>query len=244
MIEIRALAEHSEFAEAVDLQRTIWKFDELELLPVRLFVTALKVGGEALGAFDGKKMVGFSLAIPGIREGGRMYLHSHMVGVLAEYRDQGVGAMIKRGQRANALERGMDLIEWTFDPLELKNAFFNMERLGAIVRRYVLNQYGSTTSPLHGGLPTDRCVAEWWIREPRVEAALAGTPPARAQVKARIPVPIAIAEWKRTSPAKAREVQQRVSAEFLEHFSHDLAVIGLERTDDAGVYLLGPWPSE
>ena len=79
--------------------------------------------------------------------------------------------MLKLRQREEALERGVQLVEWTFDPLELKNAFFNIERLGAIVRRYVLNQYGTTTSHLHGGLPTDRCVAEWhvatrveWIR--------------------------------------------------------------------------------
>ena len=176
MIQVRPLTSHAEFAEAVNLQRIIWKFEELELLPVRLFVTATKVGGQSLGAFDGSRMVGFSLAIPGIRPGGKIYLHSHMLGVLEAYRDAGVGRMLKRAQRENALARGMDTIEWTFDPLEIKNAYFNIERLGAIVRRFVLNQYGATTSPLHGGLPTDRCVAEWWLRSPRVEAALAGTP--------------------------------------------------------------------
>ena len=79
-------------------------------------------------------------------------------------------------QRDDALARGIQLIEWTFDPMELKNAFFNIERLGAIVRRYAENQYGITASPLHGGLPTDRCYAEWWIDSPRVRAVLAGQP--------------------------------------------------------------------
>jgi predicted GNAT superfamily acetyltransferase len=244
MIQVRALTSHADFGEAVNLQRIIWKFDELELLPVRLFVTAKKVGGQALGAFDGSRMVGFCLAIPAIGPGGKIYLHSHMLGVLKEYRDAGVGRMLKRAQREDALSRGMDSIEWTFDPLEIKNAFFNIERLGAIVRRYVLNQYGATSSPLHGGLPTDRCVAEWWLRSARVEAALAGKPPDHSHAAVRIAVPSAIDSLKRNEPVQAREIQKRVSDEFLEHFSKDLAVIGLERTPEAGIYLLGPWESE
>jgi predicted GNAT superfamily acetyltransferase len=244
IVQVRALATHADFAEAVDLQRVIWRFDELELLPVRLFVTAQKVGGQALGAFDGSLMVGFCLAIPAIGPGGKIYLHSHMLGVLKEYRDAGVGRMLKRAQREDALSRGMDAMEWTFDPLEIKNAFLNIERLGAIVRRYVLNQYGASTSPLHGGLPTDRCVAEWWIRSARVEAALAGKTPDHSLAVARISVPSAIDSLKRDDPAQAREVQKRVSGEFLDSFSKDLAVVGLERTPDAAIYLLGPWESE
>jgi predicted GNAT superfamily acetyltransferase len=244
MIQVRPLTRHAEFAEAVNLQRIIWKFDELELLPVRLFVTATKVGGQALGAFDGLRMVGFSLAIPGIRAGGKIYLHSHMLGVLEAYRDAGVGRLLKRAQRESALSRGMDTIEWTFDPLEIKNAYFNIERLGAIVRRFALNQYGATSSPLHAGLPTDRCIAEWWIRSARVEATLAGTPIDHSDVTARITVPAAIDSLKRTSPAQAREIQKRVSEEFLEHFAQNLTVMGFERTSEGGTYLLGPWESE
>ena len=114
------------------------------------------------------------MAIPGLKPGGKTYLHSHMLGVLPEYRNARVGRALKLAQRDDALSRGIDLIEWTFDPLEIKNAFFNMERLGAIVRRYVPNQYGTTSSPLHGGLPTDRCIAEWWISSPRVNGRLGG----------------------------------------------------------------------
>jgi predicted GNAT superfamily acetyltransferase len=160
MIEVRALTEQSELQEGVRLQREIWGFAEIELLPVRLFVVATKVGGHVFGAFDGERMIGFLLAIPGIKQGGMSYLHSHMMGVLPEYRNKGVGRMLKLRQREEALALGVQLVEWTFDPLELKNAFFNIERLGAVVRRYVLNQYGTTTSRLHGGLPTDRCIAE------------------------------------------------------------------------------------
>src|SRR5260370_14480199 len=154
MIEVRPLTAHAEFSEAVRLQQEIWGFEEIELLPLRLFVVATKVGGQAFGAFDGKRMVGFCLAIPGVKPGAKSYIHSHMLGVLPEYQNSGVGRKLKLAQREEALARGIDLIEWTFDPLEIKNAYFNTERLGAVVRRYVLNQYGTTSSHLHGGLPT------------------------------------------------------------------------------------------
>ncbi len=241
MIEARPLTTHEEFREAVDLQRTIWGFAEVELLPLRLFVVATKIGGQAFGAFDGSRMVGFCVAIPGLKTGGRTYLHSHMLGVLSEYRDKGVGRTLKLEQRKEALSRGIELIEWTFDPLELKNAFLNIERLGAVVRRYVLNQYGVTGSRLHGGLPTDRCVAEWWLAHPRVVAMLEGGSRPRAPEEARIDVPVAAAALRRESPEEARAIQQSVSEQFVRHLGTGLAVIGFERGETCGSYILGRW---
>ncbi len=244
MIAIRPLTSHEEFDAAVRLQQEIWGFEEIELLPLRLFVVATKIGGQVFGAYDGGRMVGFCLAIPGLKPGGKYYLHSHMLGVRREYRDTGVGRGLKLAQRTDALARSIDLIEWTFDPLEIKNAYFNMERLGAIVRRYVANQYGTTSSHLHGGLPTDRCIAEWWIRSPRVEQILAGRPLGEGPVLARISVPADIGEVRASDPAKARAIQLRISEEFREAFDKDLAVIGFERSSDAGTYLLGQWQSQ
>jgi predicted GNAT superfamily acetyltransferase len=241
MIEVRALTTHAEFAAAVKLQQEIWGFDEIELLPVRLFVVANKVGGQVFGAFDGDRMVGFCLSIPGLKKGGEFYLHSHMLGVRPEYRNSGVGRLLKLQQREEALGRGIDLIEWTFDPLELKNAYFNMERLGAIVRRYVMNQYGTTSSHLHGGLPTDRCTAEWWLKSPRVLAILNGSDYGRPPVLERISIPAEISQIRETDPQRAREIQLRVSDEFQDAFDRDLAVIGFERSEAAGTYLLGTW---
>ncbi len=243
MIEIRALTEHKEFEDAVALQKTIWGFEEIELLPVRLFVVATKVGGQVFGAFDKGRMVAFLLAIPGLKPGGKYYLHSHMMGVLTDYRNVGIGRMLKLRQREEALERGIGLIEWTFDPLEVKNAFFNIERLGAVVRRYVLNQYGTTTSALHGGLPTDRCVAEWYIGSDRVNALLGTGQFERPAVEARIEVPVAIQVWKKSDPARARDTQASISAQFQEHFRAGLAVTGFERAEDKGTYLLSTWHS-
>ncbi|MBM3769291.1 MAG: GNAT family N-acetyltransferase, partial [Acidobacteria bacterium] len=163
MIEVRNITATEDLREAVRLQKEIWGFEDLELLPVRMFVVANKVGGQTMAAFDGSRMVGFLIAVPGIKTDGTHYLHSNMMGVVADYRNAGVGRTLKLAQREEALSRGIDMIEWTFDPLQVKNAFFNIERLGAVVERYVLNQYGVTTSKLHGGLPTDRCIASWHL---------------------------------------------------------------------------------
>jgi predicted GNAT superfamily acetyltransferase len=242
MIEVRALSTEPEFIEAVDLQKRIWNFVDLELLPVRLFVVAKKVGGQTYGAYDGGRMVGFLLAIPGIKRGAHGYLHSHMLGVLSEYRDRGLGRMMKLRQREDALAQGIDLVEWTFDPLEVKNAFFNIERLGAIVRRYVENQYGTSSSPLQGGLPTDRCTAEWWVASDRVKSIIAGNRADHSAVEERIEVPSNIAEIRRTDPKCAREIQKGISAGFHRHLDSGLAVIGFERADNISAYLLGKLP--
>lgn len=241
MIETRPLSQYSDLAAVVRLQQEIWGFEEIELLPVRLFVVATKIGGQVFGAYDGDKLVAFCLAIPGLKPQGKYYLHSHMLGVRPEYRNAGVGRMLKLRQREDALSRSVDLIEWTFDPLELKNAYFNIERLGAVVRRYVLNQYGTTTSRLHGGLPTDRCTAEWWIGSERVRSTLSPSPRDREPVEQRISVPSDIGLTRERDPKKAREIQLRVSEEFLGAFNRDLVVTGFERSADAGTYLLSKW---
>jgi predicted GNAT superfamily acetyltransferase len=243
VIEIRQLTQLPEFREALRLQKTIWGFEDVELLPLRLHVVATKVGGQVLGAYDGKQMVGFLLAIPGIKPPGKPYLHSHMMGVLASHRNFGIGRMLKLKQREEALQRGIERIEWTFDPLEIKNAYFNIERLGAVVRRYVLNQYGTTSSHLHGGLPTDRCVAEWYIGSPRAVAVVAGQAPPVCEIVERVSVPAAIDELRRTDSKRARAIQKEVSERFLAAFDRGLAVTGFEKSPDAGTYLFSPWNS-
>ncbi len=127
---------------------------------------------------DAEELIGFAMAIPGVRNG-HAYLHSQMLAVREQYRNGGLGRRMKLYQREDALARGFELMEWTFDPLEIKNAYLNIEKLGAIARRYSVNQYGITSSPLQGGLPSDRLVAEWWMKSKRVEAVLAD---ARARV--------------------------------------------------------------
>ena len=237
-IESVVLRTEQQVREAVALQKKIWRFDDIELLPVRFFVVATKVGGQAFGAWEAGRMIAFCMAIPGLKPGGKSYLHSHMLGVLPEYRDFGVGRRLKLRQREDAMSRGIELIEWTFDPLEIKNAYFNIERLGAVVRRYVRNQYGTTTSHLHGGLPTDRCTAEWWVSSERVRSIVAGEPAEFPAIAARISVPADIADLRRNDPKGARAVQSRIADEFEAAFDRGLTVVGLNRSAEEGTYLL------
>jgi predicted GNAT superfamily acetyltransferase len=250
-IAIRKCQGIVELEACVALQKEVWNFADADLIPLRLFVVAEKIGGQALGAFDGGALVGFALAIPGARCG-HAYLHSHMLAVRESYRNRGLGRKLKLAQRDDALARGFQLIEWTFDPLEIKNAFLNVERLGAVARRYNQNQYGMSSSPLQGGLPTDRLVAEWWLGSRRVWQALRGERPRpegqiATSIAISIPVPAEVYRWK-ASPElreRARELQLRVREAFLSGFSQGLAVLGYER--DAlgnGKFLLGEWDEE
>ena len=225
------------------LQKEVWNFSDAELVPLRMFVVADKVGGQVIGAFEGSHMIGFALAVPGTRTG-HIYLHSHMLAVRKEYRNAGLGRRMKLMQREDALERGIELIEWTFDPLEIKNAYLNIEKLGAITRRYNINQYGITSSPLQGGLPSDRLIAEWWLKSKRVASLLeSGRNPA-FQTESSIPVPAQIYDWKAAAETrtKAQQVQEQNREHFLRSFNRGLAVLGYERDATGnGNFLLGHW---
>ena len=241
-IVIRLCHDLDEMRACVALQKEVWNFSDADLVPLRMFVVADKIGGQSIAAFDGMEVVGFGLSIPGYRES-RSYLHSHMLAVRQNYRNAGLGRRIKLLQRDDALARGFELIEWTFDPLEIKNGYLNIERLGAIARRYNINQYGITSSPLQGGLPTDRLVAEWWLKSKRVENILKANKSPFKPVKA-ISIPAQIYEWKATPSTRerAKGVQDLTRDEFLKAFADGLAVLGYERDEKgSGKFLLGEW---
>lgn len=242
-IVIRRCEGIDELRACVTLQKEVWNFTDAELVPLRMFVVAEKVGGQVMGAFDGSDMVGFALSVPGVRSG-HPYLHSHMLAVRQNHRNSGLGRRLKLLQREDALERGIELIEWTFDPLEIKNAYLNLEKLGAIARRYNINQYGITSSPLQGGLPSDRLIAEWWLKSKRVETLLgAGKNPA-FQIESSISVPAQIYAWKAAAETRgqAQHVQERNRKQFQQDFSKGLAVLGYERDAEGnGKFVLGRW---
>jgi predicted GNAT superfamily acetyltransferase len=242
-ILIRKCESLDEMRACVALQKEVWNFSDADLVPVRMFVVAQKVGGQVIGAFDGDQMVSFALAIPGAR-GRHSYLHSHMLAVRAQYRNLGLGRRMKFFQREDALARGFELIEWTFDPLEIKNAYLNIERLGAITRRYTVNQYGITSSPLQGGLPSDRLVAEWWLKSKRVESVVHSGHRLAFSVQRTIEVPGQIYDWKASAETRVRaqEIQDRNRESFLRAFQKGLAVLGYERDSVGnGKFLLGQW---
>lgn len=242
-IAIRTCYKLDEMRTAVALQKEVWGFTDLELVPQRMFVVAQKIGGHVIGAFEADQMIGFALAIPGAR-GGHSYLHSHMLAVRRQYQNMGLGRRIKLFQREDAMARGFELLEWTFDPLEIKNAYLNIEKLGAIARRYNVNQYGITSSPLQGGLPSDRLVAEWWLKSKRVENLLHTGAMPKIQAANTISVPAQIYEWKASSSTRdrAKRVQDCNREHFLEAFAHGLTVLGYERDQQgSGNFLLGHW---
>jgi predicted GNAT superfamily acetyltransferase len=245
-IAVRNCTELEEFRECLALQKEVWGFADNELVPLRIFSLAPKIGGQVIGAWDGGMLAGFALSIPGMRNG-HAYLHSHMLGVKDGYRNGGLGRCIKLFQREDAVAHGYELMEWTFDPLEIKNAYFNLERLGAIARRYNINQYGITSSPLQGFLPTDRLVAEWWLTSKRVETLLStGNYPEFAE-QVRVEVPAEIYAWKELPDTrqKAAVVQLRNREAFLSAFSRGLACLGYERdTQGNGRFLLGRWDED
>ena len=242
-IELRRCHGIEDFRACVALQKEVWNFTDAELVPLRMFVVADKVGGQVMGAFDGKTLVGFALSVPGTRSG-HVYLHSHMLAVRKDHRNGGLGRRLKLMQREDAIARGIDLIEWTFDPLEIKNAYLNIEKLGAIARRYNINQYGITSSPLQGGLPSDRLIAEWWLRSKRVNTVLQEGKNPSFHTEASIPVPAQIYDWKASAETrpKAQQVQESNRNEFLRTFGEGLAVLGYERDAEGnGKFLLGRW---
>ena len=251
-VRIGAVTRLEDFERCVEVQIAVWGYSDGDVIPRRMFVVAHRIGGQVVGAFDGEEMVGFAMALPGYRDG-RAYLHSHMLAVLPGYRDQGIGRRLKLAQRDDALERGFDLMEWTFDPLEIKNANLNVRGLGAICRRYQEDFYGPSSSPLQGGLPTDRLYAEWWLRSDRVKARVddgpgSGLPETSGSSGAaairRVMVPASIYDWKLDPSMRefALAAQARVREALREGFRDGLAAIGYERDADGnGWYLLGAW---
>jgi predicted GNAT superfamily acetyltransferase len=251
---IRPCGSIAELEACVRLQQQVWGYVPAEVYPVRLFVNLTHIGGHVLGAFAGPSkagaaaedgdLVGFVMAMPAWRDG-RRYLHSLSLAVAPGHENHGLGRRLKLGQRELAIKEGIARIEWTFDPLRAKNAFLNIERLGAVTRRYHPDYYGSVHSRLQQGLPSDRLVCEWWLRSARVRRALAPEPrPRRTQQPkpaAEITIPADFGSLAERDPAAALAVQRSVRRKFEQCFRRGLAVTGFERGMEVARYILEPW---
>lgn len=237
-LRIARLTSLTEFDACVDLQQQTWQYSAGEALPRRVFFLAQKLGGLVLGAWDGERLAAFNLGMPAQRRGVG-YLHSQMLAVLPQYRNSGLGRSMKLAQRDFALGQGIAVIEWTYDPLEIKNSFFNLARLGVISRRYEPDFYGASSSPLQGGLPTDRLYAEWWLHSDHTNRVLQGEAMTEAVI-ATVSVPGQIYAWKAEGDARAREAQTRLRQSLQGHFDDGLSAIGYTREPDgSGTFLLG-----
>jgi predicted GNAT superfamily acetyltransferase len=223
--------------ECVRIQQAVWKFNDLETVPSDIFIVALKTGGQVLGAFDGERQVGFTLAFMAAHDR-EIYLHSHFAAVLPAFQGGGIGRLLKLAQREDALRRGIRLIEWTFDPLALMNAHFNLNRLGAIVRRYIPNFYGVTSSPLHGNIPTDRLIAEWWLDSDRVKSIISGKDKFIAGDTHQITVPGNTTDLLRSGSPQAGEIQSRIRTEFLQNFASGYSAVAVQFEDARASYVL------
>lgn len=261
MIVIRACQGFDELEACVQLQIDTWGYDLTDVIPRKAFLLTQTIGGQVIAAFDTSlpdsldnggpsSIIGFAMSLPGVKSGAnfpdgqpRPYLHSHMLAVREPYRNRGLGAQLKLEQRREALHRGIRRMEWTFDPLEIKNAFLNIHKLGAIVCQYREDFYGVSSSRLQGGLPTDRLLALWHLDSPRVNRVLEGQPEAAYRIQERIQVPASIYQWKasETDRERALAVQSENRRKFQHAFSQGFAVLGFQRDDEGnGVYELGP----
>ncbi|MBB6143892.1 putative GNAT superfamily acetyltransferase [Silvibacterium bohemicum] len=260
-IQIRTCESFEELDACVQLQVETWGYADGDVIPRRAFIVARRIGGQVIGAFnvsaseksdpENGSLIGFAMALPGIRSRENAspmpYLHSHMLAVRAAYRNDGVGRRLKLFQRIEALRRGIELMEWTFDPLEIKNSFLNIHRLGAIVRSYTPNFYGVSSSRLQGGLPTDRLHAEWHLRSARVEASLTGKSSQPGTIEETILIPHQIGEWKSSQEhiGRALAVQRENRQRFESAFSRGLTVIGFRKdVEGNGIFELAPFEDQ
>ena len=262
MIVVRSCAGFEELEACVRLQVETWGYDPADVIPRRAFLVAQKIGGQVIGAFDteissaaaageAESLVGFAFSLPGVKTGAgepRPYLHSHMLAVKQSCRNRGLGMQLKLEQRREALARGIRRIEWTFDPLEIKNAYLNIHKLGALVGEYRVDFYGVSSSQLQGGLPTDRLLAEWRLDSPRVKAILEGGTPVLQPIEERIQVPASIYQWKASESGRERAlaVQLENRQRFQQAFAQGLAVLCFSLDAQGnGVFELGfPTPAE
>ena len=245
-IVVRKCTTLPEFEACVALQKEVWGEEDLEIEPVTGFVVASETGGQVIGAFDGSRLVGYTLGLVAYRDN-VIYIHSHHTGVHRDYRDRGVGRKLKLFQREEALSRDIRFVQWTFDPLELRNAHFNLNRLGAISRQFKSNLYGITSSPLHRGLATDRLLVEWHLDSKRAIAAINDlvTQPSAVESGysqgAQIELPAELEQWTQSDLPAVRKVQDRIRKEFMDCFNRGYAAVGTRKTPTGTAYVLVPW---
>ncbi len=214
-MELRTLTTIEEFRQVLALEQQVWGCQTAEgSVPAMMLLVSSRIGGLVIGAFDQKRLVGFAYAMPGIRDG-KPYQWSHMLAVEADHRSAGLGWRLKLEQRRLVMASGLDLIAWTFDPLQATNAHLNFAKLGTVAHEYHEDAYPGSSSTLHAGTPTDRLVAEWWLRSTRVVERLDGVTPGAERG----------AEDGRRAPAAAIVVNRvREGREWLEPADHDLAL--------------------
>jgi predicted GNAT superfamily acetyltransferase len=244
-IEVRECRTVDEFETCVALQREVFGFPDIELSPRRHLIVSRRAGGWTLAAYDQQEMIGFVHQMAAVRDEREIIGYSHMMAVKVEYQNRGIGALLKWAQRERSLAEGKHFITWTWDPMQARNAHFNLNRLGVAVRSYGANFYGTGYSTNVRGstagveVDSDRLFADWELGSPRVvmlangESLKLGEAPART-----IEIP---PDWRALiegDAGKARREQLRVREEFQQAFADGLICAGFERDVEHPRYLL------
>jgi predicted GNAT superfamily acetyltransferase len=244
-IEIRDCTTFAEYDQCIQLQREAFALPDLEISPRRHLIVTRRAGGWTLGAFALDEMVGFVHHMIAVRAENEIIGYSHMMAVAKSYQNKGVGAKLKWAQRERALSEGRKFIKWTWDPMQARNAHFNLNRLGVIVRSYGVNFYGTdyitmpheTDKSIH--IDSDRLFADWQLDSRRVELLAEGLAPAlNSAPLATIEIPPDWPSLIKQDAAAARREQLRVRAEFQEAFATGLICADFERDKAHPRYLL------
>jgi len=239
-VEVREVSSIEEYDTCINLQREAFGLPDLEISPRRHLIVSRMAGGWTLGAFIEGKLVGFVHHMAAAH-GDRIFGYSHMMAVATEYQNRGVGAQLKWAQRARALAEGRDFINWTFEPMRARNAHFNLNRLGANIREYAVNfygtDYGANPAEKTIGMDSDRLFAGWELRSPRVEALSEGSQYPLGAPDEVIEIPGDFPTILKSDPESAKEEQLRVRKEFLNALADGLVCRGFERDEHKPRYL-------
>src|SRR5258708_17580743 len=247
-IVIRECTSVEDFQQCIDLERAVWNDADIGIMPIRLYMISKACNAPTFGAFEASgtsagKLVGFVHTMIAIINQHVVY-HSHLAAVLEGWRHHDIGYKMKLAQREHAIKAGVPLIIWTFDPLQSRNAHFNINKLGAIIRRYAVNYYGEGLSTVFdSAVPSDRLFAEWWVTSPHVELALAGNRPTVPGMKDKsqtVLIPDNIEEIRAHSVEEHQRWRVRVREDFQTALAGESIVRGFERESGSGRYLFGP----
>jgi predicted GNAT superfamily acetyltransferase len=241
ILEIREVTSIDEYDACIRLQRDVFGLPDLEISPRRHLIVSRMAGGWTLGAFVNETLVAFVHHLAAA-SGDRIFGYSHMMAVSAEYQNRGVGAKLKWAQRARALSEGRDFIKWTFEPMRARNAYFNLNRLGVVIRDYAVNFYGTdySTNPAEHpprGMDSDRLFASWELRSPRVEAFAGGRDYPLGAPDQVISIPADFSVVLKSDPARAKSELLRVRQEFLRALGDGLVCRSFERDGAKPRYL-------
>jgi predicted GNAT superfamily acetyltransferase len=243
-VDIRLVKSIEEYDACVHLQREVFGLPDLEISPRRHLIVSEQAGGWTLGAFVEGQLVGFVHHLAAVR-GNEVFGYSHMMAVKGEFQNFGIGAKLKWAQRARALAEGREFIKWTFEPARARNAHFNLNRLGVVVRSYAVNFYGTdyatnaterAAGPL--GMDSDRLFASWELRSPRVEALAERRVVSAGPPDDVIEIPNDFSALLKSDPAAAKAEALRIREDFLRAFGAGLVCRAFERDDHRPRYLM------